>query len=1075
MRRILALAMTALTAVLLYAPAAHAAIPSLGSVSATNIQGISATLTGTVDPEGLATTYFFEYGTQASFAGAAKTTATDAGADSSPGPARAALAGLQPDTTYHYRLVATNLSGTTTGTGATFKTTHGFGFLPGTEGFDARVLEEGGGAATDAGSRPYQLDLDIGLNEGGEFEGQPGVVFPDGDLRDLHIELPAGMIMNPAATPKCTVLAFNTPRVPEFPKQTTRSGESCPDSTQVGVAEVHTSLEGGKARRFGVYNLEPPPGVTAQIALSPYETPIILDTNLRTGPDGSYRMTLDASNVPQSLDLHGLDLTLWGIPTVTSHDIERGNCLNETEPGFPWGKCDAGGEVGPAYLSMPHKCSGTLAFSAEATSWQQATKATASAINREPGTGVPAEMGSCTGFKFETNAEGILSDTKASSPAGYQFRLTVGLQTLLNPFQRAPVPAKLVTVQLPEGATVNPSVGAGLGVCTPSQYAAETPFSKQGDACPNTSKIGDFTVRTPFFPTEELLNGAIYLAQSDDPLTATPGAENPFDSLVAVYLVAKLPNRGILVKVAGRIDANESTGRLTATFDGLPQLPYTDLSLTFRSGQRSFLVTPPSCGTATSVVDLLPWAGPLSVHATTDSQILSGIGGGPCPSGAPPFQPGVNAGGVNSNVNAYTPYFVHISRKDDEQELTSYSLVLPKGITGKLAGIPFCPEAAIAAARVNRGTLETANPSCPKASEVGHTLSGYGVGNALTYATGRIFLAGPYNGQPLSLVAVNSATVGPFDLGTIVIRSAFAVDRHTAQLQIDRGASDPIPHILQGIPIHLRDIRIYMDRYQFTHNPSSCAPSELVSNLTGSGATFENPADDSTATATQHFQLLNCLTLGFKPKLGVRLRGGTKRGAYPELRATFAARGPGDSNLKEIAVSLPHSQFLAQEHIKSICTNVQFNAGRCPADSVYGSAVAYTPLFDAPLRGKVYLKSSKNKLPDLVASLYSGAINIVLEGKIGPTKQGGIRALFSELPDEPLDRFVMTLYGGKRGLLVNSSNICVEPPVATVRALAQNNLGSQFTATLRGQCKGKGKDKDKGKGKGKGKKRGVGR
>jgi hypothetical protein len=303
-------------------------------------------------------------------------------------------------------------------------------------------------------------------------------------------------------------------------------------------------------------------------------------------------------------------------------------------------------------------------------------------------------------------------------------------------------------------------------------------------------------------------------------------------------------------------------------------------------------------------------------------------------------------------------------------------------------------------------------------------------------------------------VTINSATVGPFDLGTIVIRSALQVNPKTAQLQIDSRGSDPIPHIIDGIPLHLRDVRIYIDRFEFTHNPSSCEASELISTLTGSGLRFSDPADDSTATVSKHFQLLNCLTLGFKPKLGIRLRGGSARGAYPQLRATYASRGPMDSNLKRIEVTMPHSEFLAQEHIKEICTNVQFEAEQCPPGSVYGHAVAYTPLFDEPLRGDVYLRSSKHRLPDLVASIRSGAVKIELEGKIGPAKQG-IRALFEGVPDAPISRFVMTLNGGPHGLLVNSANICANPPTATVKALGQNNIGAAFTSVLRGQCKKK--------------------
>jgi hypothetical protein len=1053
-------------ALLLPAASADAAAPSLGAVSATDIQGVSAVLKGTVDPEGLPTTYYFEYSTQASFVGATKTPSSQAGSGTEPRPARASILGLKPDTVWFYRPVATNSSGTTVGTASSFKTTKGFGFLPGTEGFGVKAIADGGGAATQAGSHPYQLDMTVGLNQGGEFEDQPGVPFADGDIRDLHVEVPPGLIVNPNALDKCTLTQFHAPRSSPF--EESRSGESCPDKTQVGTVEVKTSLGGGKPRRFGLFNLDPAPGIAAQLGFAPFGAPVVLDAGLRPNPDGTYVLTLDGSNVPQLLDLYGLKLSLWGAPWGASHDGERGNCLNEAEPTFPWAKCSPGEPITfppVAYLTLPTACSGPLFFTATADAWQQPAQVSAQAVNRNS-LGQEADM-SCKGLVFTPHPVGQLTDTKASSPSGYNFRLENDDEELLDPNQFASPPVKEAAVHLPPGVSVNPSVGAGLGVCTPAQYAAETAFSPQGAGCPNASKLGDFEVRSPLFTG--LFEGAIYLARPDDPATGTPGAENPFDSLVAVYLVARLPTRGVLVKLAGKIATDPATGDVTGIFDGLPQLPYSELDLTFRTGQRAFLVTPPACGPATSTIDTTPWALAFSagktttspftpVRTTTSTQIGSGAGGGPCPPAVPPFAPDVIAGGINSNVNSYTPYFIHITRKDTEQEITSYSLLLPEGITGKLAGIPFCPEAAIEAARTKRGTAEEASPSCPAASAIGHVYTGYGVGDSLTYTTGRIYLTGPYNGRPLSVVVINPATVGPFDLGTVVIRSAFSVNEHTAQLQIDKSASDRIPHILGGIPLHLRDVRIYMDRFQFTHNPSSCAASDLVSTMSGAGARFDDPSDDSSSSSSRHFQLLNCLTLGFKPKLGIRLRGPTRRGAYPQLRATFAARGQGDTNLKEIKVSLPHSEFLAQNHIRSICTKAQFARKNCPTDSVYGSAAAFTPLFDDPLRGNVYLRSSAHKLPDLVADLYSGAVRIVVEGKIGPTKQGGISAQFENLPDEPVDRFVMTLNGGRRGLLTNSANICVAPPEATVKALGQTNLGASFTTTLRGQCsKGKGK------------------
>ena len=917
----------------------------------------------------------------------------------------------------------------------------GAGFLPGSEGFDVAAIADGDTAASAAGSHPYQLNFRVALDQGGA--GQ--------DLRDLTLEMPAGLIANPNALPKCRLTDFALPRSSPF--ESSLSGESCADKTQVGTVEVKAP-GGGPVRRFGLFNLVPPPGVAAKLGAAPFAKPLLFNVDLRPNPDGSYVLSLAAQGIPQALDLSGLDLALWGIPWNPSHDVQRGNCLNEAEPIFGWAKCSTGEATqNPrlAYLSLPTNCLGPLAFNATANSYQQPSAVSAMALNRNS-QGKAVDLASCSSLTFAPTTLGFLTDEKASSASGYNFRLTNDNRGLTAPALRAPSQTRQALVALPDGVTINPSLGEGLGVCTPAQYAGESTFSAEGTNCPNGAKIGDFSVRTPLF--NELIRGAIYLAAPDDPATGAPGAENPFDSLLAVYLIARSQERGVLIKVPGKLVPDQTSGNLTAVFDALPQLPYTDLDINFRSGQRAPLITPPACGEALSQTTMIPWAaGAANATRINSSLIKTGIEAGPCPNGStPPYAPRVIAGGVNANVNSYTPYFVHLIRKDTEQELTSYSLVLPKGITGKLAGIPFCPEAAILAARANRGFAETARPSCPLASQVGRTLAGYGVGPALTYAPGRIYLAGPYHRAPLSLVTVNAATVGPFDLGTVVIRSAFTVNPRTAQLQIDSRVSDPIPHILSGIPLHLRDVRIYMDRPQFTHNPSSCEASQLISTLGGSGARFGNSADDTLATSSAHFQLLNCLNLGFKPKLGLRLQGGVRRGAYPSLRATFVARGPQDSNLDAIEVNMPHSEFLAQNHIRGICTKVQFAADNCPPDSVYGAATAYTPLLDAPLKGDVYLRSSSNRLPDLVASLHSGAIQIVLEGKIGPSKRGGIRANFTELPDEPLDRFVMRLNGGKRGLLVNSTNICAVPPVASVKALAQNNIGAVFTTTLRGQC-----------------------
>jgi hypothetical protein len=466
----------------------------------------------------------------------------------------------------------------------------------------------------------------------------------------------------------------------------------------------------------------------------------------------------------------------------------------------------------------------------------------------------------------------------------------------------------------------------------------------------------------------------------------------------------------------------------------------------FREGQRSPLATPAACGIYTTQIDLNPWLDQTRVFAGTGRfELAAGIGGGPCPAPEAPFDPQANGGTLNRNAGSYSPFYLHLTRSDADQEITSYSATLPPGLLGKIAGIPYCPEAAIAAAKRNSGFAETEHPSCPEAAKIGHTTAGYGLGNVLAYAPGNLYLAGPYHGQPFSVVAIDSATVGPFDLGVIVIRSAIHVDPQTARISIDSSGSDPIPHILDGIPLHLRDVRVYIDRPSLMVNPTSCERFSLLSTLTGSGASFSSPADDSSASVSTPFQTSFCSSLDFKPKLELRLKGGTKRGRYPSLRATVTPR-PGDANIGKAVVTLPPTEFLAQEHIRTICTRAQSDAGRCPEGSIYGRARAVTPLLEEPLEGPVYLRASDNKLPDLVAALTGRGIRIDVVGRID-SAGGGMRATYDVLPDAPVTNFTLTLNGGKHGLLVNSDDLCTAAP-GRARMAGQNNATTLLAPRL---------------------------
>jgi hypothetical protein len=920
-----------------------------------------------------------------------------------------------------------------------------FGFLPGSAGFEVSVAGDGGVAPYGkAGGHPYSLTTDVNLELAPGSGSEPGGPFTEGDLRDLDLELPPGLIENPSAVNKCSQERFHTARV--SPHEASRSGESCPAVSQIGMVEVRSGAEGGGARSFGVFNLDPPPGFPSQIGFSPFGVPIVLSPRIRD-LGGEYGITLQLRNLSQRIDVQGLTLTIWGNPWSTPHDGQRGNCLNELEPGFPFAKCSIfppqPDHANFAYLTMPSSCAGPLSFAVSARSWQGAVHAAADL-------GTPPLEG-CSTVPFAPQAIAQATNPRASSPSGLDFNLTANEENLVLPTRTAPSQVRKAVVTLPEGMTLNPSLAAGLGSCSAAQYAAETAGSPPGVACPNKAKIGNFTVQSPLFA--ETIDGAIFLAEPDDRATPVPGAENPFDSLLALYLVAKAPERGVVVKVAGELHADPGSGRLTAGFDRLPQLPYSNLKLHFREGQRAPLVTPSACGTFFTQIDLSPWMNPsATVHSSSKFEISKGIGAGEaCPTGATaPFAPRAVGGALNKNAGSYTPFHLLLSRADSEQEITSYSATLPPGLLGSIAGVPYCPDAAIETAKLRTGREEEQHPSCPAASEIGHTLSGYGASAVLAYAPGKLYLAGPYHGSTFSVVAINSATVGPFDLGVVIVRSAIRVDRRSARVTVDSAGSDPIPHILQGVPIHLRDIRVYIDKPHTTVNPTSCEPFEVVSTLTGSGASVSDPGDDVAVSSSNRFQVSNCDALGFEPGLNLSLRGGTKRAQYPALRAVYRAR-PGDANIGRAAVTLPPSMFLAQEHIDTVCTRPQSERDACPAGSIYGRARVLTPLLSKPLEGPVYLRSSENTLPDLGVSLRGSGVAIDLLARID-SHHGGIRATFEGLPDAPVSAFVMTLRGGKRGLLVNAANTCTASQLAPTRLLGQNNRGEVLRPPIRPHC-----------------------
>jgi hypothetical protein len=908
--------------------------------------------------------------------------------------------------------------------------------------FDGKFTGPDGAIVTQAGSHPFSFVTKLKVNTVEVPSGEA----PDEAVRDLNIDQWTGFVGDQTAMPACSTVDFLAKLGPAVPQ--------CAGNTAVGWVHTELSIAGGVGSfESPLYNLEPAPGKAAKLGFWVQGVPVTVDIGVGEAPP--YDLATDSSNLSQVLEFVGVEVVVWGVPASPSHDKERGICL------IKGGSCPAGAAEAP-FLTMPRACTGPLTSEWEMDSWLNPGIFVKGFAETHDEAGNSQGMTGCGKLPFGPSITAQPTTKAAQSPTGLDFSLDVNDEGLTNPTGIADSDIKKAVVSLPEGFTTNPSLAEGLNVCSEADLARETSKSAPGAGCPNASKIGTVEVETPLL--DENVNGALYIA--------TP-YENPSNSLLALYLVLKNEKLGISVTQALKVEPNPVTGQIVTIAQNLPELPFSHFKLHFREGTRSPLASPPLCGTYNASAVLYPSSGGDPLTTTSAFSIVVGPESGPCPSGGtPPFHPGLEAGTLNNAAGRYSPFYTRLSRNDSEQEITHFSIKLPPGVIGKLAGIPYCSDAQIAQATARTGPHggqeELEAPSCPAASEVGHSLAGAGVGPSLAYAPGKIYLAGPYHGSALSLVAITAAKVGPFDLGTVVVRFALKINPETAEVFVDATGSDPLPHIIKGIPVHLRDIRAYVDRPNFVLNPTSCARTSTASTVLGSGADFGSEADDQPVTVTSPFQAADCASLGFAPKLALSLKGSTKRGGTPALKAVLTYPKGSYANIASAQVTLPHSEFLEQAHIKTICTRVQFAAGggngeQCPAASIYGKAKAVTPLLSTPLEGPVYLRSSSHNLPDLVAALHNGQINIDLDGRIDSVKGGRIRNTFEAVPDAPVTSFTLELQGAKKGLLVNSTNLCKSTNRAIADFTGQNGKVHDFNPVLSAQCpkgrKGKGKAK----------------
>ena len=888
-----------------------------------------------------------------------------------------------------------------------------FGIAPGT--FVADAYDKADQPIRQAGAHPYRVKAVFGFNLERTF--RPGPFDPSSPLmpsiepidavRTIEAVLPRGFVGNPLAADSC-------------PAEVILQAGQCPLSSQVGtLGVVHKYLLGAGGppvfQAVPVYNMPAPRGTLAQFGLQIEARLVAIVVSL---DPRDYSVVATVAHINETLPVQFQELTLWGVPGDPGHDSDR------STGGFDaWG-ASVGGVKRP-FLTLPSECGVTDSTDiTRLLSW--------GGVERSGVSSDPIALSGCERQAFAPAMS--IQPTSVAADGATGLVVDLGMAQSENPDGLGTPPLKKAVVSLPEGMTINPAAADGLAACSDDELGLGTNHGlKAGEPqCPDASKVGSVTAYSPAL--EDPVEGDVFVRSqnSSDPASG---------EMFRLAMVVKDPERGVIVKLPGSVKADPSTGRLTATFDDNPQLPVERIVVRLKGGDRAPLANPDSCGTKTVSSVLSSWGGH-TVPITNSFTI-------PCPAGQR-FSPTFSAGSLSPVGGSFSPFVARIERAERDQYLSEVDIDLPKGLIAKLKGVALCPDSV-----AGDGTPGV----CPQSSRVGTATVAAGSGSPF-YLQGPVYLTGAYKGAPYGLSVQVPAKAGPFDLGMVKVRNALHVNPVTAQVSV---VSDRLPQIVKGVPVRLRSVDVDVDRPGFTINPTSCTEKQI-------DATFTS-AQGATSKARQRFQLAGCRSLGFKPRMAMRLTGRRQMqtGGNPGLTAVVSQKR-GQANIEAAKVTLPRSLALDPNNTvdpKLVCDYDRALKADCPASSVIGKANAVTPVLNKPLVGDVHLvqgitfgkKGNRIRtLPTLLVKL-RGQVAIDLRARTSTQKKTNrLVTTFPAVPDAPVSKFTMRINGGPKGILAvtrtakSRLNLCTAKQTASVETDGHNGRRADFATTVKTPC-----------------------